>query len=214
MKRVYLNQTDICLGDLFVKNIILSTVVVTTFSLFSVTEGFADTAFGITLGQQLPDGAKSSNDDGWYDISPTKKHSLFNDYQLAFHGDSGVCSIIANSKNYENDKYGSLAQMQYDRIKASLNKKYISNKGFKDVDSIEYLRDGALWKEDDEFARSIVAGDRDHYTAWNFEGNALELIILAIGAEGSDETYLQLNYFSSKFEECLEKLSSSDSDAL
>ena len=196
------------------KNILLSSAIITTLSLFSVTQGLAQTAFGLTLGQTLPDGAEPSSSDGRYNLTPPKTHSLFDFYNVYFHQDYGICRIIAYGKDNEDDKYGTDAKSQYNRIKRSLNKKYKSNETLKETNEYEFLKTNALYKDDDDFAISIEKEDRYHETHWNFKDSDLETISLRINSISYQETYIVLNYYASFETDCMDKIRSVDEDAL
>ena len=196
------------------KNILLSSAIITTLSLFSVTQGLAQTAFGLTLGQTLPDDAKPNTSNGQYTVTPPKTHSLFDFYNVYFHQDYGICRIIAYGKDNEDDKYGTDAKSQYNRIKRSLNKKYKSNETLKETNEYEFLKTNALYKDDDDFAISIEKEDRYHETHWNFKDSDLETISLRINSISYQETYIVLNYYASFETDCMDKIRSVDEDAL
>ena len=129
------------------KNILLSSAIITTLSLFTVTQALAETAFGLTLGQTLPDGAEPSSSDGRYNLTPPKTHSLFQGYTIVYHQDYGICSIFAFGSSNKNDKYGTDGKSQYNKIKKSLNKKYENQEILKESKTFEYLKSNALWEE-------------------------------------------------------------------
>jgi len=196
------------------KNILLSSAIITTLSLFSVTQGLAQTAFGLTLGQTLPDDAKAASNNGQYRLTPPKTHSFFPNYTIYYHQDYGICSISAYGKIIEDDKYGTDVKSQYNKIKNSLIKKYKNNEAFRKMDEYEFLKAGALYDEDDEFAVSIEKDDRYHETYWNFEDSDLEQIQLLIRSISYQDTYIQLSYYASFDEECNNSIDSADEDSL
>ena len=196
------------------KNILLSSAIITTLSLFSVTQGLAQTAFGLTLGQTLPDDATPSSNNGQYRLTPPKTHSLFDFYNVYYHEDHGICSITAFGKDNEDDKYGTDVKSQYNKIKNSLIKKYKNNEAFRKMDEIEFLKAGALYDEDDEFAVSIEKDDRYHETYWKLEDSDLEEIQLRIRSIRYQATYIQLSYYSSFDKECHNSIDAADEDSL
>ena len=142
------------------KNILLSSAIITTLSLFSVTQGLAQTAFGLTLGQTLPDDAKAASNNGQYRLTPPKTHSFFPNYSIYYHQDYGICSIFAFGSSNKNDKYGTDGKSQYNKIKKSLNKKYENQEILKESKTFEFLKSNALWKEESQFAMSLQEGDQ------------------------------------------------------
>ena len=196
------------------KNILLSSAIITTLSLFTVTQALAETAFGLTLGQTLPDGAEPSSSDGRYNLTPPKTHSLFQGYRIVYHQDYGICSIFAFGSSNKNDKYGTDGKSQYNKIKKSLNKKYENQEILKESKTFEYLKSNALWKEESQFAMSLQEGDRAHSTYWTFENGDLKEIGLGISSIRYEETYISLYYDASFIDECEDSIGSADEDAL
>ena len=184
------------------------------FAAVSTFSAHADSAFGIEYGGELPSGAVETDNDGFFRLSnPPKPHSLFEGYLFQYTDETGVCYISAYSETFENDKYGIKAKTAYDKLGVSLDKKYGPEGG-----TYEKLKADALWDEADEFAMSLVKGDRNH-ARW-FEPSAdsqnefdyLEIIIKALD---NSNTYIKINYKNRSLEEkCEAVLSSGDDDSL
>ena len=178
------------------------------------SNALADSAFGIEYGGELPESAEQTERTGLYRVpSPPKPHSLMEGYNVIYTPETGVCAIASYTKTFENDKYGTKATEAYDRLVKALNKKYGPN-----GDIWEELKSTALWDEPDEFARSLVAGDRNH-ARW-FEPTAgsdveFDYVQIKVGALGSSETYLSLRYENSELKEkCMKILSEADDSSL
>ena len=174
----------------------------------------ADSAFGIEYGGELPKNAEPVDDAGLFIVPlPPKPHSLMDGYSVLYTPETGVCTIRSVSKTFENDKYGTQATGAYDRLVKVLDKKYGPN-GVK----LEGLMSSALWDKPDEFARSLVAGDRYH-ARW-FEPTAssdveFDFVQIEVHALGPSKTYVSLMYLNSKLQDkCMNVLSEADDSSL
>ena len=85
---------------------------------------------------------------------------------------------------------------------------------FRKMDEYEFLKAGALYDEDDEFAVSIEKDDRYHETYWKLEDSDLEEIQLRIRSIRYQATYIQLSYYSSFDKECHNSIDAADEDSL
>lgn len=175
---------------------------------------FADSAFGIEYGGELPKSAEQTKRTGLYRVPlPPKPHSLMEGYNVVYTPETGVCLIGSYTKTFENDKYGTQATGAYDRLVEALNKKY-GPKG----DTWEELKSSALWDEPDEFARSLVAGDRNHARWFEPTANSdveFNYVQIKVDALGSSETYISLSYQNTELrEKCKKILSEADDSSL
>lgn len=178
------------------------------------SNALADAAFGIEYGGELPNNARETETAGYYRVpSPPKPHSLFEGYAVHYTPETGVCMIYAFSKTFENDKYGTKAKEKYNSLGVSLKKKYGPN-----GDKWEELKASALWKDPDEFAQSLVTGDRNH-SRWfkpaagsNSEFDYIEINIEALD---SSKTYITLRYQNYElFDKCRAILDQADDSSL
>lgn len=193
----------------------ISIITATYLSLMCLASSvFADSAFGIKYGGELPKGAVPTDDAGKFRVvSPPNPHSLFEDYVVRYTPETGVCHIQGYTKTFEPDKYGTKAKDAYDSLVASLGKKYGPN-----GDKWEVLMPDALWDEPDEFAMSLHEGDRKHARWFTPKANSkrefdyVQIVILGLD---SSSTYIHLSYQNENlFKECKETISESDNSSL
>jgi len=183
------------------------------FTALSAISAHADSAFGIEYGGELPSGAVDV-DDGYFRVStPPKPHSSFETYAVKYHTETGVCFITALSKTFENDKYGTQAKTEYDKLVAALDRKYGP-----EGDRWEELKAEALWDDADEFAMSLLEGDRNH-ARWFLPSadskNEFNYVQIEINAIDSSKTYIKLDYNNRILnEDCTAKISEADNDSL
>ena len=183
------------------------------FTAVSAISAHADSAFGIEYGGELPSGAEDV-DDGFFSVrTPPKPHSLFEIYLAKYTVETGVCYITAISKTFKNDKYGTKAKTEYDKLVKALDRKYGP-----EGDNWEELKADALWDEADEFAMSLVQGDRNHGRWFNPSANSkneFDYVQIKIDATSSSDTYIKLDYQNdSLLEDCNTQLSETDVDSL
>ena len=187
--------------------------IVAALAALVVSSAHADSVFGIEYGGELPSGAVDE-DDGYFSVrTPPKPHSLFELYMVKYTAETGVCYITAVSKTFENDKYGNKSVTEYDKLTEALDRKYGPEGG-----KWEDLKADALWDEADEFAMSLVKGDRNH-ARWLLPSadskNEFDYVQIKIGATSSSDTYIKLDYRNdSLLEDCDTQLSEADVDSL
>lgn len=183
------------------------------FAALSTSNAHADSAFGIEYGGELPSGSIDI-DDGFFTVSsPPKPHSMFEIYSVKYTAVTGVCYITAISETFENDKYGIKATAAYDKLAEALDGKYGPN-----GDAWETLKADALWDDADEFAMSLVQGDREHarwFKPTTDSQKEFDYVQIAIKALDRSDTYITLRYENSSLkEECDELLSAGDNGSL
>ena len=187
--------------------------IVAALAALVASSAHADSAFGIEYGGELPSGAVDE-DDGFFSVkTPPKPHSLFDMYMLKYTAETGVCNISALSKTFENDKYGNKSVTEYDKLVDVLDRKYGPEGG-----KWETLKADALWDEADEFAMSLVKGDRNH-ARWFLPSadskNKFDYVQININATSKSDTYIRLDYRNKSLaEDCDTQLSKTDVDSL
>ncbi len=184
------------------------------FAVFSALNAHADSAFGIEYGGKLPSGAVETDSAAMFDVSnPPSPHSLFEGYQVGYTEETGVCYIMAYSETFRNDKYGTKAKSAYDKLVATLDRKYGPT-----GDSWEMLREDALWNEADEFAMSLLKGDREHarwFTPSADSQNEFDYVQIIINALSSSDTFIQLSYQNGSLKDkCIAAASATDDSSL
>lgn len=134
-----------------------------------------------------------------------KRHSLFQNYILNF-ADSGLMSVIGISKSFDNDRAAQTARNAYDNIKKQLTEKYGNPK------KLEFLRPDGIWKNEGEFAMSLVKNERQHGCEWLTDlPDDIKKIRLMIIGESPDSVKIGLLYEyknidkTNKLQESLEK---------
>ena len=132
--------------------------------------------------------SENSGVEMYYTSKMPKRHSLFQQYILKF-GDTGLVSIIAISKLFDNDRASLGALSAYDNLKKQLTEKYGEPK------NLEFLHPNGIWKKDNEFAMSLVKNERQHTCDWTKNlPDDLKRIRLAIIGESGDCVKICLLY--------------------
>ncbi len=149
-----------------------------------------------------------AGDDAYMTRDVPLPHSAFKQYFLCFGG-SGLNAVAALSE-YKNDKFGTSAQNEYIKIKKQLISKYGT------PETREFLRDGALYKEDAYFVASLYKSERVHCAVWKFEKarDGVKMIILGLSGESFSQCNLFINYDYENRKEAEEKKASHENNAL
>lgn len=171
------------------------TIAISVFLLFLVPGILNAGPFGTKMGDAketyLDLQEVNQNEPGfemYYTTKVPKRHSLFQAYILKF-GNTGLVSVSGFSKSFDNDRYGRGALRAYDNIKKQLTEKYGVSKNF------EFLNQNGLWKDEDEFAMSLVHNERQHGCEWTKNlPDDLKLIRLMLIGESSDSIKIGLLY--------------------
>ena len=136
------------------------------------------------------------------------RHSVFAEYFLLF-GENGLNGVIAQS-TYKNDRFGIQAQNAYKKVKEQLIKKY----GEPEIK--EFLREGALFKDDSEFVMSLYKSERVHACVWELKKpiDNIKCITLLLSGEGVSTCNIIISYSYLNREKYEEKKAALENDAL
>lgn len=171
--------------------------------------------FGWTYDQLVASGVKTvgdpyvNNNVKSYLITPVKTHSSFDYYIVRIDEKEGVYSITALG-TVQTSEYGTEAKWAFDNVKGQLTKVY--GKSF----DLDVLKFGSIWDEPQDWMMSLVKQDRTCSSYWGFEGRPdhLEVVMLELTAENTDEGSLRLEYDSDKMSEIIERFNNSQASVL
>lgn len=154
--------------------------------------------FGIEMGQPLSELDVREEGPKPFLNSVPNPHPDFELYAVWASEETGVCSIVAISKEYTNDKYGDDIRDAITRFTKAFDKKYGPHK------TVDLLRSGALWDGPDEWVMSIRQSERFFGAYWEKPQNAPDLshIEIQVIALNSDDSVIKLFYQSDKFSQC------------
>lgn len=137
-----------------------------------------------------------------------KLHSAFSSYLLIF-GDNGLCGVAAMTKKFDHDRSGSDARLKYEELKGQLSEKYGVPK------SIEFLKAGALWKNDNEFVSSLFHNERMHMCEWEFkDSDEIKRIYMLIQPQDQSCSTVVLFYLYKNYDELKKKEEIKEKNAL
>lgn len=114
---------------------------------------------------------------------------------LYFGHNNKLYRIVANSNEFENDKSGYKAQARYNELKSALEERYGKGKETAFGGGSEFMR------KRENFAYSLKAGDRFHYSNWDAKGLGIELSVRALDM---NNTYWVLIYYVKELEKAFE----------
>lgn len=115
--------------------------------------------------------------------------------QLSFGYDDKLWRIVAISKSFRSDPYGSAVVNRYNTLVQSLSKKY--GKG-----NESHHRDSELWNDADEFLMGIRQGRSWHFTSFETDDLSIEI---SVRASSGDEGFYALIYTNKRLEIAFEK---------
>lgn len=153
--------------------------------------------FGTNMGdglEKFPGAVASGDTPFWYSMTTApKQHSLFENYFIGVHPETGLAAIVGISHPFRNDRFGSSVQNAFDTLKKQLDSIYGQGK------LIDVLRHGSIWKEPSEWVASINHNERTYSCYWTkSEKNKLkdniDGIILYVRAESGSSAYIVLRY--------------------
>lgn len=173
--------------------------------------------FGIDKGDNLEKfpGATSDGSQMYELPSVPKAHPLFTKYSVELVEGIGVCRINARSELFNDDKFGVNAKSDYEKVKAQL----VSVYGKGDGGDGEFLRDGALWRDPQDFVMSLKQNERVHQTWWSAKNggklkDGIQTIALAIRGLSGSTSILVIQYEFDNADKCKEASAKTSTDAL
>lgn len=148
--------------------------------------------FGLKMGMSLSEVAEDCGGetpeyiaDDRYIIHPVKSHPLFESY-IAWIGErNGLYQIKGISREIQTTNYGTEIKQEFDKLLASLEKKYGR------FQRINKISSDTLWHDDKYFMTSIAEGSRIYEAHWknlsdnDFDG--LETISIGIKTRATYE---------------------------
>jgi hypothetical protein len=176
-------------------------------------------AFGIEMGAPASElnGATLVDNSGPLKVykltKPPKPHSEFETYQILATDKEGICKVAAIGKDHSPDQAGYDVRAAYNGLRDSLKEKYGNGQEY------DFIRSTALWDAYDEFAMSLVQGERTlAFFLTPDTANALppgvRSIALEAEAVSSKSTYVTLGYEFENFDRCRAERTLNDEDGL
>lgn len=152
--------------------------------------------------ESTPNGTHCSqmDDPMWYKCgSAPKAHPDFDYYVIQHHNELGVCFLKAVGKNIKTNSFGSQLTSQTDKIKNQISSKYGPP-----TKIVDQLMPGSIWNDPEDFMMSMVQKDRLFYIEWKVDAskNVFETVGITRQALGTDEGYLNVEYYYPASEKC------------
>ncbi len=186
--------------------------------IFTASAGHAQ-PFGIGMDTPLNelnvDESRELNDINRYYLSSVpRSHNEFEEYVVTLGETTGVCSILANGKIYNNDAYGTGVKRAFDSIRSQLESGYGSSQlasGMREK--------GGIWASEDNWVFAIRQNERVHEALWLAQTGAtmkdnVAAIKLQVLALTRNSAFLQISYQFDNFAKCYEENRASQADAL
>ena len=127
--------------------------------------------FGIKLGEKLQDKIKIKEIANMiFSVNPPKPISTFEEYWVAIDDSKKITKVSSFSQTYKNDEYCSESQSKFSSLENSLIKKY-----GEPANKFDFLKSGALWKDDRDYRMSLVKNERHHAIFWEYGEYAVSI---------------------------------------
>jgi len=134
----------------------------------------------------------------------------FDDYWLLITPKTGLCKIIAWMPSIQDSKYGDATKSKYEALKEALTKKYGAASN-----NYDFLRSGALWKEHQEWMRSLFHKERILASFWNdINKNGVQNIALKASGSSPNSSLINISYEFTNVDQCLSENKAIDSSNL
>lgn len=171
----------------------ISLILPLVISFFSASPSYSQ-AFGIEQGASLDSlVVLSEGENGNYTIEVPKPHPEFEFYTAKLTPETGVCMVRGIGRDHENDRFGNSIRKSFNELKNVLSNNYGNSY------TGEYLLEGALWDDSNEWVMSIRQNERVHQAVWDQEEQSnlpdgMSEIILSVNALSSDSSWVALQY--------------------
>ena len=184
------------------------------FTILLLCSGMANAqAFGVNMGEPVSKYAGVASGDFTYRVKVPQPNSEFEFYTVLATPSTGICSITGYGKDYKNDAYGTQVRSSYNGLQEALNSKYGRNKSF------DFIRNGALWDDADEFIWSLHKNERTLTTYWDDEELSnmpanMGSVNLRVTAVSPQAAYVVLTYRFDNIDACLSLIGKKESAGL
>ena len=164
--------------------------------------------FGLNMGQtatQIKSSGikleKISVDSAWRTSYLPYGNKMFDDYMLTIGTKSGLCRITAWISGIEDSQYGTTTRDKYTSLQDALNKRYGEGKEF------DFLRSGAIWKDNHEWMRSMYKNERVLVTYWmepnKARNNNLKSLKLEVSGTSPETSMINVTYEFNNIGACI-----------
>ena len=171
-----------------------------------------DGPFGLYMGMtqaQLSQLDRSLTPDktnyGWFHVAvPRPSIRFFEDYAVAAPQGTGLCKIVAAGKTVETSVYGSELRDEFDAIVAGITTKY----GQPD-DKTDYLKEGSIWGEPQDWMMGLKLKERELRTVWRSRStlpNYIADISVTAAATSANRGFVILVYEFDNVDACYAEL--------
>ena len=167
--------------------------------------------FGIEMGSTADkyDCVESGNTYLYICSEIPRPHSDIESYMAVHTNKLGISKIVGIGKSSEYDKTGSRTRNTIDKIAKQLSLKY-----GEPADDYDFLRNGSIWDEADEWAMAIRLNERYYTYTWEPENidNVSNILLEAKSTDGTS-TYFTIGIEFNNFQTFIDEQEQEDSSA-
>lgn len=151
--------------------------------------------FGIEIGSSLSElQVLKEMDRQLYFVEAPRPHPSFETYLVQATPQLGVVWVKGLGYTIENDAFGTRVRNVHDEITGQLAKRYGA------PEAVDWIVDGALWTEPRDWVMSLTQSERFFFSKWErpraLLPDDLATVFLGLGTQGSDNSWIVLEYAS------------------
>ncbi len=171
---------------------------------------------GMTIKELLAKGGKPHpKQKGLFRFDSTPFPGL-KDMRVVATPKTGACKVSAFTELFESNRAGKQVRERFEQLVSRLTERYGAPSS-----TYDYVRSGALWKEDDEFMMALTKEERVLSTYWTTQGKNPVVLpegIAAIEVEAkppsSSRAGIVVAYDFDNIDECVDELKADENQAL
>jgi len=175
--------------------------------------------FGLDMGMTLQQVKKVSSikpSKGsfiYYSAKLPKNHISFEKYVLYITPKNGLCKISAIGKDVTTSVYGNQLISEYEQIEKTLTSKY-----GKSDHKFDYLNNGSIWNNDNEWTMALKLKERMLQTPWagisTSLPDSLKSVVLEAFASDANTGYFTVDYEFENYSDCVREARKVEQDSL
>jgi hypothetical protein len=190
-------------------------------SLILASCSFANAGpFGLEMGMSI----ERIRQLGVFESIPGSRHIYSSEKMVGGHPDAylytvivspvhGLCKVGVNMKEFQTSAYGEDIQSNYASFKSSLMEKYGKPSG-----DFDFLKQGAVWKQPQNWTRALQTGERVLGATWSAKKaklpDSLSTILLEAAAESRTRGAIRIGYEFENWDVCQKEMMSEKNKGL
>lgn len=176
--------------------------------------------FGLSKGMTLDEVKKLGNfspekEPFWYKAYKINKgHDNFEAYSVLITPTHGLCKIVGVGRDIYTNSFGEQLKSKYKELTSAITQKYGEPTG-----EYDFLRNGSIWTDDNDFMMGLAKKDRSLVSYWFASKGAnlsdgLSAISIRASALSNSKGFINIGYDFDNVDDCLEAVKSKSNQNL